>query len=145
MKQILVGRGKGYLIPKKVVEDKLREKFGIPENSPINSVMVYVDNCSIHYLINRPKIEKKEDYFVIDKKPGVHESGRFILVENKIFMELFGLKENLLNIWLKYVRDGKVIHEFFYNDWDYLFDKEDLYYFFEIGEQDHSHIGEIKT
>lgn len=129
MKKILCGKEKGYLIPKRIVDDKLRKKFEVLKNQQIIALGHGYKTCWIEYK-PQPKIEKKKDYIIkYSKTQGMRET---LVFKKELLNELFGLKENITDIELKVVKNKTAINSYrlFLEEEEYLFDDKDIYYFF---------------
>lgn len=138
MEKIVCGRAEGYLIPKKVVEDKLRENFPELKNKEISRVWAEFSSCTI-WFDEPPKLKKRNDYYISVEKTTPREVER-IVVDKKKIIDIFGLTGNLVEIDLRYVKENKV-HAI--EQHGLFVDEDNLYYFFQMREYCYEKIGKI--
>lgn len=131
-------------MPKKEFDKKIKERFKILKNKSINRINSSALTCTIE-LLDISEIKKKENnvfmckslghYYAVGTKPNC------LIVKKSLIKELFGIKEDIGSIDLKYKQGNRIC---FADVDDALINEEGLYYLITIEEKYYELIGEIK-
>ena len=141
MKHVICGGDKGYLIPKKELDQKLKERFESLQGKIIKDINGLSTNAVDIHFYNTCPFEKKEDGVFL----GVELTGdqvyenpipKFhrLMVDKNIFKQLFSIKGNIRNIDIICIIDGNKIMHINGVDFEIMVGNENLYYLIEVGE-----------
>jgi len=131
MKKVVCGDEKGYLIPKKEFEEKLKNRFKILENRKIQYIFCLKVAVKVSCYISDPKREEQGVFTATNM-----ELNYSLIMDKKIFNDLFGIKGNVDDITLKY-KEGEKFYSVF--SCDELFHEDSMYYF--LTEDPHGYTG----